>query len=69
MSKRTTGWLHPALIYLILLILVIIVSWIGSIMEIGRGAGNEELDSAVCSGYRACVGLSVPPQHAWAMPP
>ena len=43
MSKRTTGWLHPALIYLILLILVIIVSWIGSIMEIGRGAGNEEL--------------------------
>ena len=43
MSKRTTGWLHPAVIYLILLILVIVVSWIGSIMEIGRGAGNEEL--------------------------
>lgn len=43
MNKRSTGWLHPAVIYLILLILVIIVSWIGSIMEIGRGAGNEEL--------------------------
>lgn len=43
MNKRSTGWLHPAVIYLILLILVIVVSWIGSIMEIGRGAGNEEL--------------------------
>jgi Putative p-aminobenzoyl-glutamate transporter len=43
MNKRSTGWLHPAVIYLILLVLVIVVSWIGSIMEIGRGAGNEEL--------------------------
>ena len=43
MNKRSTGWLHPAVIYLILLILVIVVSWIGSIMEIGRGGGNEEL--------------------------
>lgn len=43
MNKRSIGWLHPAVIYLILLILVIVVSWIGSIMEIGRGAGNEEL--------------------------
>ena len=43
MNKRSLGWLHPAVIYLILLILVIVVSWIGSIMEIGRGAGNEEL--------------------------
>ena len=43
MSKRSTGWLHPAVIYLILLILVIIVSWIGSIMEISRVGGNDEL--------------------------
>ena len=43
MSKRSTGWLHPAVIYLILLILVIIVSWIGSIMEISRVGGNGEL--------------------------
>ena len=43
MSKRSTGWLHPALIYLILLILVIVVSWIGSIMEISRVDGNGEL--------------------------
>jgi len=43
MSKRSTGWLHPAVIYLILLVLVIIVSWIGSIMEISRVGGNAEL--------------------------
>ena len=43
MSKRSTGWLHPAVIYLILLILVILVSWIGSIMEISRVGGNGEL--------------------------
>ncbi|MBR4792289.1 MAG: AbgT family transporter [Bacteroidaceae bacterium] len=43
MNKRSTGWLHPAVIYLILLILVIIVSWIGSIMEISRVGGNGEL--------------------------
>ena len=43
MNKRSTGWLHPAVIYLILLILVIIVSWIGSIMEISRVDGNGEL--------------------------
>ena len=43
MNKRSTGWLHPAVIYLILLILVIVVSWIGSIMEIGRTGGNGEL--------------------------
>lgn len=43
MNKRSLGWRHPAVIYLILLILVIVVSWIGSIMEIGRIGGNEEL--------------------------
>lgn len=43
MNKRFTGWLHPAVIYLILLILVIIVSWIGSIMEISRVGGNGDL--------------------------
>ena len=43
MNKRSTGWLHPAVIYLILLFLVIIVSWIGSIMEISRVGGNGEL--------------------------
>ena len=52
MSKRTTGWLHPALIYLILLILVIIVSWIGSIMEIGRASGNGDL------ALRSVLGVS-----------
>lgn len=43
MNKRSLGWLHPAVIYLILLILVIVVSWIGSIMEIGRVGSNDEL--------------------------
>ena len=43
MNKRSAGWLHPAVIYLILLILVIIVSWIGSIMEISRVGGNGDL--------------------------
>ena len=43
MNKRSAGWLHPAVIYLILLFLVIIVSWIGSIMEISRVGGNGEL--------------------------
>lgn len=43
MNKRSLGWLHPAVIYLILLILVIVVSWIGSIMDIGRAGGNDEL--------------------------
>lgn len=43
MNRRTTGWLHPAVIYLILLLVVIIVSWIGSIMEISRVGGNGEL--------------------------
>lgn len=43
MNKRSAGWLHPAVIYLILLILVIIVSWIGSIMEISRASGNSDL--------------------------
>ena len=52
MSKRTTGWLHPALIYLILLILVIIVSWIGSIMEIGRAGSNGDL------ALRSVLGVS-----------
>lgn len=52
MNKRSTGWLHPAVIYLILLILVIIVSWIGSIMEISRASGNGEL------GLRSVLGVS-----------
>ena len=43
MNKRSLGWLHPAVIYLILLILVIIVSWIGSIMEISRVGGNGDM--------------------------
>lgn len=43
MNRRYTGWLHPAVIYLILLILVILASWIGSIMEIRRAGGNGEL--------------------------
>ena len=43
MNKRYTGWLHPAVIYLILLILIILTSWIGSIVEIRRVGGNGEL--------------------------
>ena len=43
MNRRFSGWLHPAVIYLLLLILVILVSWIGSIMEIGRVGGNDQL--------------------------
>lgn len=43
MNKRSLGWLHPAVIYLILLILVIVVSWIGCIMEISRVGGNGDM--------------------------
>jgi len=43
MNRRYTGWLHPAVIYLILLLLVILASWIGSIIEIRRVGGNSEL--------------------------
>jgi p-aminobenzoyl-glutamate transporter AbgT len=43
MNRRSTGWLHPAVIYLMLLVLVILASWIGSIMEIRRVGGNGEL--------------------------
>ena len=52
MNKRITGWLHPAVIYLILLILVIIVSWIGSIMEVSRVGGNGEM------ALRSVLGVS-----------
>ena len=52
MNKRLTGWLHPAVIYLILLLLVIIVSWIGSIMEISSVAGNGDL------ALRSVLGVS-----------
>lgn len=43
MNRRPAGWLHPAVIYLILLILVILVSWIGSILEVSRSGGNGDL--------------------------
>lgn len=43
MNKRSLGWLHPAVIYLVLLILAIIVSWIGSIMEISRVGSNGDM--------------------------
>ena len=65
MNRRFTGWLHPAVIYLILLILVIIVSWIGSIMEVSRVGSNGDLALRSVLEYRACAGLSALPQHAW----
>ena len=43
MNKRSAGWLHPAVIYFMLLLLIIIISWIGSIMEMRRVGGNGEL--------------------------
>ena len=52
MNKRLTGWLHPAVIYLILLLLVIIVSWIGSIMEISRVGSNGDM------ALRSVLGVS-----------
>jgi p-aminobenzoyl-glutamate transporter AbgT len=36
-------WWHPAIVYLLLLFVTILVSWIGSIMEIGNAGGNNEL--------------------------
>ena len=36
-------WCHPAIVYLLLLFVTILVSWIGSIMEIGNAGGNAEL--------------------------
>ena len=56
MNKRSLGWLHPAVIYLILLILVIVVSWIGSIMEIGRAGGNDELALRSVRTAASCLG-------------
>lgn len=41
MSKK--WWWHPAIVYLLLLITVVLVSWIGSIMEISRIGDNGEL--------------------------
>ena len=41
MSKK--WWGHPAIVYLLLLIVVILASWIGSIMEVSRAASNNEL--------------------------
>lgn len=52
MSKRTIGWLHPIIIYLILLLLTIMVSWIGSIMEMRSAQTNSEL------ALRSVLGLS-----------
>ncbi len=43
MNKRIRGWLHPAVVYLVLLLLTILASWIGSILEIGSMNGNSEL--------------------------
>ena len=41
MNKKR--WWHPAIVYLFLLVTVIIVSWIGSVMQISRVEGNGEM--------------------------
>lgn len=41
MNKK--WWCHPAIVYLLLLIVIILASWIGSIMEISRVDNNGEL--------------------------
>lgn len=50
MSRK--WWWHPAIVYLLLIFVVILVSWIGSIMEISRGSGNDEL------ALRSVLGVS-----------
>lgn len=52
MNKRSRWLLHPAVLYLILLILVIIISWIGSIIEIKHSVGNGDLS------IRSVLGIS-----------
>lgn len=41
MNKK--WWWHPAIVYLLLLLAVILISWIGSIMEVNSARGNGEL--------------------------
>jgi len=41
MNKK--WWWHPAIVYLLLLLAVILISWIGSIMEVSQASGNGEL--------------------------
>lgn len=43
MNNRTRGWLHPAVVYLLLLMVTILASWIGSILQIGSMSGNNDL--------------------------
>ena len=43
MNRRSRWLLHPAVIYLILLILIILISWIGSVIEIKHSSGNTDL--------------------------
>lgn len=38
MNKK--WWWHPAIVYLLLLLAVILISWIGSIMEVSQASGN-----------------------------
>lgn len=58
MNKRSLGWLHPAVIYLFLQILIILISWIGSIMEVSQMGGNGELS------FRSVLGV---PGIRWAV--
>lgn len=43
MNKRARLLLHPAVFYFLLLILVIMISWIGSIVEMKHLSGNTDL--------------------------
>ena len=43
MNKRSRWLLHPAVVYLFLLIVVILMSWIGSVIEIKHSSGNADL--------------------------
>ena len=45
-------WWHPAIVYLLLLIFVILASWIGGIMEIGRVDSNGDM------ALRSVLGVS-----------
>lgn len=50
MSRK--WWSHPAIVYLLLLIAVILASWIGSVLEIGSMGTNSEM------ALRSVLGVS-----------
>jgi len=43
MNRHSRWLLHPAVLYLFLLVIIILMSWIGSVIEIKHSSGNADL--------------------------